>query len=161
MKSLLLPAFVGMLLGSCSPGNRNSNGSAQPAAGQQPIAGKEIPYTLARNYFLNSPFQAGDLASPAIRSQADFEKFFGIARTMGPEGKPTPVDFSTHYVIAVTGAETSYKTTLSVIRLSQEKEGIVLRYRVTRGEKLSAIIQPVLLLVVSREYTGDVVLKEE
>lgn len=161
MKLLLLPVFAAVLLVSCSPGSRNTAGPAPSTSGLEQSAGKEIPYTLARNYFLNNTFQAGDLASPVIRSQAEFEEYFGTARTMGPEGKPTPVDFSTQYVIAVIGAETSYKTTLSVRRLSKENDRIILRYQITRGEKMSAVIQPVLLLVISREYTGDVVLKEE
>ena len=70
-------AAVMMVVSACASGLRQTKG-----------AGKDIAYTVAQRYFLN-----GDVRMPAsakVDNEADFNRLFGMATVMGPDGQPTP-----------------------------------------------------------------------
>ena len=120
----------------------------------------EIPYTVMHRYFQSNKVK--ELPSATVTTESDFQRLFGAAAVMGKNGLPTPVDFSKEYVIAVSKPETNVETTLSPVSLKRNANGEVeFTYKVKTGESMSYSIVPCLLIKVSRDVQGPVVLKEE
>ena len=101
-----------------------------------------------------------EIPLPKIETKEEFDRLFGMAAVMGKNGKPTVVDFSTQYVIAVSKPVTEFDTRLSPVSLKRDGEKVVFTYQTTVGEKRSFTTVPFLLLVVSKEQGGTVVLNE-
>jgi hypothetical protein len=120
------------------------------------IAGEDIPYTIARNYFVLNDYKKGDLVDPKITSLATFNKYFGMATTMGEEGKPTDIDFSKQYVIPVIGELSDRYPEIEPVSLKQKDGQIFVNYKITEGEKSTAIFCPLLLFIVDNKYEGEV-----
>lgn len=120
----------------------------------------DVPFIEAKNYFLKNTYKPGDLKNPKITSQASFDALFGMATTMGEAGKPTIIDFSKQYVIAIIVPETNKATTLAVSSLKQAGKNITCTYTHTEGETLGYTLQPILLLVVDKKYDGKVKLQK-
>jgi len=80
---------------------------------------------------------------------------------MGAEGKPTTVDFSKQYVIAIIKPVTNKAVDLSVQSLTKTGDDIILRYAQAEGEKQSFTTRPFLLLVVDNAYSGNVVTQQQ
>jgi len=150
---------VALVLAAC--GNR-SNQSAQE---NEPVAETEvveegIPYTVANNYFVNNTV-TGDVPAK-ITTQEDFDRYFGAAATMGEGGQPTAIDFSKQFVIVVAGELTEYPTTLTAKSLQQKNGQLVFTYtKEVAAESAGYSMRPLLMIVVSRDYDGEVVVEED
>src|SRR5690625_3486628 len=119
-----------------------------------------ISYKIAKNYFVKNTVD--EIENPKIISQEDFDEIFGMATTMGEDGKPTSIDFSKEFVIAVILPETDISTELQPIDLIEnEKNNLIFTYKKEEGEKLSHTIKPALILIVDNNHKGEVTLKEE
>jgi len=119
-------------------------------------AGRLVPYTVAKNYFVKNTFQQGMLQSPKIESQETFDQYFGAAAFMGKDGKPTPIDFANQYVIVVIPPATDHSFKLSAKTLRQSGKTITLSYSYKLGKEQSSTSQPCLVLVVDKKYKGTV-----
>lgn len=118
-----------------------------------------IAYTVANRYFLKNTVK--EIPSPKITTQEEFDSLFGMATVMGPDGRPTEIDFSKQYVIAVSKPETDIDTELAPVGLQKNAAGdVVFTYKVTTGEKRSYTIVPCLIIIVDKAYDGNVVLNE-
>jgi hypothetical protein len=134
---------------------RNANDSATAITAEQ-----DIPFTMANRYFVNNTYNDGDLMNPKITTPEQFKKIFGMATVMGPNGKPTAIDFSRQYVVAVIGKLTNRNTSINMNSLKQKDNLISLAYKVTEGEKGSVTIRPALLIIVDNKYQGEIKLIE-
>ncbi|MGN0232059.1 MAG: hypothetical protein ACI4A8_07605 [Muribaculaceae bacterium] len=145
---ILIAAVLSMLmLGSCSTSKR--------------VEGpREVSYEVARNYFVRNDVAGGSFAG-RIDTQEQFDAIFGAAAVMGPDGKPTEIDFSNSYVIAVAKSVTDRTTVLNPVRVVADVDGTVtLSYRTIVGSKQSYSMQPALIVVVSRRHSGTVKFNE-
>lgn len=116
-----------------------------------------IPYQVAEHYFVKNNVEG--LPPTTITSAKEFEKYFGMAAVMGPNGTPTEIDFNKSFVICLTVAPTDIDTEISVISLTKTNtDQLALSYKIERGEKMSYISRPLLLLVVDKKYELPVVL---
>ena len=52
----------------------------------------EVPFEVAKNYFFKNNQVIPEY--PKIVSEEEFNKLFGMATTMGEDGKPTAIDFT-------------------------------------------------------------------
>ena len=84
-----------------------------------------------------------------------------MASTMSAGGKPTPIDFSKQYVIAIIRPVTDKATTLVVQSLLQKENDIILSYTKTEREKQSFNTRPFLLLIVDNTYNKNIVIKKQ
>ena len=109
---------------------------------------------------MKNTYKEGQLADPKITSEAEFDTLFGMATTMGENGKQTVIDFNTQYIIAVIRPVTNQSTSLTVNSLQQIDSIITLHYTETAGEKQPSSTQPLLLLVVDNQYQGAIQLKK-
>lgn len=130
------------------------------AAASGPSSDQTVPYIVAENYFVNNSVQ--NPVPDKITSQADFDKYFGKASTMGASGKPTPIDFDKQFVIALDHPTTTKKTEIIPVGLIKNGSDIVFNYRVTEGDSLSFSIHPLLVLVVDNQYgSGQLILHKQ
>lgn len=155
--------IAGIAFNSCNATSENSDDTKQRSSNESTIsapAEQDIPYTVANRYFVNNTYTDGDLKNPKITSGAEFEKLFGAAPIMGPNGKPTVIDYSKEYVLAVIGKLTDKETSIKVNSLKQKGNMIIFSYKINEGEKLSMTIRPALLIIVDNKYQGDIDMME-
>lgn len=119
-----------------------------------------IPYIEADNYFVRN-----DAALPVpskIASQEEFDRYFGMAATMGEGGRPTVIDFTKQFVLAVVLPATNADIEPDDERLVDDGETLTFEYSVDRDNELNSYTQtPLLLIIVDRQYEREnVVLKE-
>lgn len=118
-----------------------------------------VPYTIANNYFVKNDVKSIDSAK--IDSQEKFDAIFGTATTMSKDGKPTPIDFSKQYVIALMLPATDITTSINPLSLQKNDAGeVTLLYAIDKGAKQSYSIVPVLIIIVDKAHDGNVVLQK-
>lgn len=149
---MLLTAL--MLFGACRSSRDAAEGRLPEAAARL----ADIPYTEVKGYFLRN--NVNSFTSPSITDRREFDGLFGAATTMGEDGRPTVIDFKTHYVIAVSLPPTDHDTEIVPVSLKAAPTGPALYYRVVTGEERSYTVRPCLLLLVSNRYSGEVTLSE-
>ncbi|MFM8347184.1 MAG: hypothetical protein ACKOAR_03985 [Bacteroidota bacterium] len=118
-----------------------------------------VPFTIATHYFVNNT--AGSPVDSVITDASRFNELFGMATTMGPDGKPTPIDFSTQFVIAIVRPVTALSTTLEAAGLQRENGNLVLDYKLTEGAQQSFTTRPLLMVIVDRSNLAPVILKQQ
>jgi hypothetical protein len=124
-------------------------------------AQKSIAYTVAKNIFVRNDYKPGYLKDHKITDLNTYNANFGQATTMGPDGKPTQIDFSTQFAIAVIPPVTDIATTLAPVSLLQQKGKLIFTYSITTGSKQTYTMQPMLLIVADKKLSKlPVVLKK-
>jgi len=120
-----------------------------------------IDYREAKNYFFRNDAEIP--ANPLVETQEQFETLFGMATTMGPDGKPTAIDFDKEFVIAVVPGETNRPTTIEPKGLYKAGDSLVFNYKLNqKDEDQGFTTQPVFIAIVSRNhYAPKVILHEE
>lgn len=120
---------------------------------------QEIPFTVAENYFVKNTVKSID--QPKISSQEAFDQIFGMATVMGPNGRPTSINFAKQYVIAVINPTTYYNTTLTPVSLQKNRKGeIIFSYKIEKGEKQTYAVTPALIIIVDNNENGPVILRK-
>ncbi|MDQ1095241.1 MULTISPECIES: hypothetical protein [Chryseobacterium] len=110
-----------------------------------------ITFREAKNYFTNNT------AKPAvvkIATQEEFDKYFGAAATM--KSKPTEIDFSKEYVLAVIGQESKNNISMKAQSVVKKADGkLVINYRKSVGKKQTYTIIPSIVLIVNKRTAGE------
>ena len=161
---LLVAVLSSLVFASCNNGKDEKIEDKQAAdtLGAVEIKATNIPFTVAKNYFVKNTVKQGGLEDPKIETKENFDALFGAATTMGKNGKATEIDFSKQYVVAVVGDETDIATEISPVSLQKDdKNQVTLNYKITKGNKQSFKIRPVLLVIADRTYEGPISIKEQ
>lgn len=116
--------------------------------------GVKIPYEEPSGYFVRNDVDTTQTKSFKISSKEEFENIFGMAATMS--SRPTPVDFSKQFAIAVIGQPTDISTQYVVGDLIGKGGMVTLVYRTEIGNKQSYTIRPFLLLTVDKKFDGNI-----
>lgn len=156
IKNLIL---VSMIIILCSHKLSKNTADIIPSSAANtptPRPAKNIPYIIAKNYFVNNDYKKEEHPNAKITSLAEFEKIFGMARVMGGKGKPTAIDFSKQYVISIIEEPTDRNIEIVPLSLKQKKGTIVFNYKRTVGKQRSVTIQPALIIIVDKKYNGQV-----
>lgn len=124
------------------------------------IGGKKVKYQMGHNYFFRNDTEIPQ--ESFITSQADFERLFSPAATMGKNGTPTKIDFSKQMVIGVALPATNDYKEIEPIALTCQGSELTLSYRVKLGQRgMSYTMRPMLLLVIDKiEGVGHCELRE-
>lgn len=148
MKNIAILIFSIFFTASCSsekPGNARLN--------------EEIPYKEAKNYFVKNNIEAA-IDSPKFESQQEFDKVFGMATTMGDNGKPTPIDFSREFVVAQIEDPSTQSIELKPVSIRKNANILEVKYRKVVGADRSYTSQTAMILIIDRKYEGDVNFEE-
>ena len=120
---------------------------------------KEIPFILAKNYFVRNT--AKSLENPAIETQEKFNEIFGMATTMGEDGKPTSIDFTKQMVLALVLNETEIETSVSPLQLTKKSKVLTLNYKLVSGQKQSYRSRPFFAVIIEKIETDNIIFNEE
>ena len=104
---------------SCLPAALSACGNKQavaPAGGDE--ASNEVAFEVAKNYFFKNDQEIP--SSPKITTAEEFGKLFGMATTMGNDGKPTEIDFTRQFVLAIVLPVTNLATEITPDRLEEK-----------------------------------------
>ncbi len=125
------------------------------------IENGEVPYEVAKNYFFKNNLDILP-ASPKITSEDLFNKFFGMATTMGNDGKPTQIDFAKQFAVAIVLPVTEFATEINPVKVEVIGDSLLYTYHVKTGEKQSFSIQPISIIAIDKKYEDkEVVLINE
>ena len=113
---------------------------------------KEIPYIIAKRYFVKNNFIQKNENFFKILNQEKFDEIYGAAAVMGKDGMPTPIDFSKQFVVAIVGKETDLNTLYIPNRLTYQNNQITFRYEIQESEKQSFTIIPSLLILIDKKF---------
>jgi hypothetical protein len=145
--SIAIIAIAAMtLLSSCKQNQQQNEANPEEA-----ILGKpsEVSYTVAQNYFIKNGAVLPE--NHKITDQETFNQIFGMATTMGENGKPTEIDFDKSFVIAVEEGPVQKETTMTPDLLINHYDGqLVFHYNVKQGADISYTIRPVLIIIVDK-----------
>ena len=136
------------LLSSCKQNQKQNETDPEEA-----ILGKpsEVKYTVAENYFIKNGAVLPE--NHKITDQETFNQIFGMATTMGENGKPTEIDFEKQFVFAVeTGPVQKEATLVPGLLLNHYDGKLVFHYTVKQGADISYTIRPVLMIILDKEY---------
>ena len=145
----ILFAFVALLMiFSCS--------QKQITAVENNVDNKEVAFEVARNYFFKN--NSGILPdNPQITTEEEFNKFFGMATTMGKDGKPTSIDFSKQFILAIVLPVTDIETEINPVKVEENGDSLLYSYEIKKGEKQSYSIQPVSIIILDKKYENKTI----
>jgi len=110
----------------------------------------EVAFEVAKNYFFKNDQVIPEY--PKITTEEDFTKLFGMTTTMGENGKPTAIDFTKQFVLAIVLPETDFATEINPMKVEEKGDTLLYTYEVKTGEKQSFRIQPVSIIILDKQY---------
>ena len=113
----------------------------------------EVAFEVAKNYFFKNNQQIPE--SPKITTEEDFNKLFGMATVMGEDGKPTPIDFTKQFVLAIVLPVTDMATEINPVKVEAKSDSLFYTYEVKTGEKQTFTIQPVSIIILDKQYENN------
>ena len=120
----------------------------------------EVDFELAKNYFFKNNQVIPE--NPKIITEEEFNKLFGMATTMGENGKPTAIDFTKQFVLAIVLPVTDFATEIDPVKVEEKGDSLLYTYEVKTGEKQTFSIQPVSIIILDKKYENkEVVLVNE
>ena len=142
MKKVLLAFAVLLGLVACTTNKATS--------AEKSVVSSEVPFTVAEHYFFN---KGQDIpVNPKITSEELFKQLFGMATVMGENGKPTKIDFSKQFVLAVVLPVTDINTEITPVKVEEKGDTLFYHYDVKTGEKQSFSIQPLSIIILDKKY---------
>lgn len=147
----IITAIATMTLLSSSKQNQRQQQEETNPESQKIGKPSEVNYTIAENYFIKNGAELPE--SHKITDQETFNQIFGMATTMGENGKPTEIDFEKQFVIAVETGPVQKETELIPGFLINHYDGkLVFHYEVKQGADITYTIRPVLIIIVDKTY---------
>ena len=139
---------------SKAPSDANAEPSVEAPHKAAPLGRPTaVPFTKAENYFIKNGAKLPD--DHKITDKETFDSIFGMATTMGENGKPTEIDFDKSFVIAVETGPVQKETTLIPEYLINHHDGkLVFHYAIKQGEDISYTIRPVLIIIVDKDMAN-------
>ena len=108
-----------------------------------------ISFTTLENYFVRNDVDCSKQQRLIINNKADFEKYFGMAATMG--GKPTEVNWNKQFVIALVMPETKRATAIYPVAVkTTDNDVLVFSYKVKKGDRMSHNMVPFTAVAVDK-----------
>lgn len=122
----------------------------KPTSAEKKQVSNEVPFTVAEHYFFNNGQEIP--ANPKITSEETFKKLFGMAAVMGANGKPTDIDFTKQFVLAVVCPLTDVYTEIKPLKVEEKGDTLYYHFDVTTGEKQSSTMRPLSLIILDKKY---------
>jgi hypothetical protein len=117
-----------------------------------------IPYIIAQNYFVKNTVDS--ISDPTIESKDVFDSCFGFATRSGSQGKPTAVDFTREFAIAVILPKSNFAMNIIPVSLTTGNDDtIVFHYKIEEAGKQSFTSRSFVLLFVDKKFNRNLALK--
>ena len=144
MKLILLILFSTLVLNACN--------SVKPG---DSVLNENVPFREAKNYFVKNNVDAA-IDNLKFETQQEFDQVFGMATTMGENGKPTPIDFSKEFAVAQIEDPSTQSVSLKPISIRKNSNILEIKYKKVIGENQSYTAQTSMILIIDRKYEGDI-----
>jgi hypothetical protein len=144
MKKILFAFAALIIMAAC--GNKQT---ATPSS-EDNVENSEVAFEVAKNYFFKNDQVIPEY--PKIVSEEEFNKLFGMATTMGEDGKPTAIDFTKQFVLAIVLPVTDFATEINPVKVEEKGDSLLYTYEIKSGEKQSFSIQPVSIIILDKKY---------
>jgi hypothetical protein len=115
----------------------------------------QIPYNIAKNYFVNNTYRSNSLLGKKINDANTFNEIFGMATVMGENGKPTSIDFSREFVIALIGEVSENEISYSPISLKETDGHLSFEYAINTKKATGALMQSSFIMIVDKQFEKD------
>ena len=119
-----------------------------------------LPYKQARGYIVKKNYEVPASQYIKLESKADFDKVFIKASTIGWKGETTNIDWNKQYVIAVLQPAVEQFVSIAPTYATKQGEEIYIRYAELEGEEMTREYHPSMLLLVDKEYNGNINIKK-
>ncbi len=97
---------------------------------------RDIEFSKLNNFFVRNDVVLTSFENQfVINDKNEFDKMFGMARTMG--NTITPVDFSKYFVAAIIMDETGRETELNIQSVQEQNNDLYIKYTIERGPERS------------------------
>ena len=113
---------------------------------------ESLPYKILEGYFVGNEFVPYLPVDTVIRSSDQFQKIFGYATVMGRQ--PAAIDFENEFVLAIMPEVSDQSPQIELISLLKRNEEILVRYKITLGQKQSYTVKPLLLISLPKKYSN-------
>ena len=144
MKKVLFAFAALIALAAC--GNKQA---ATPTS-EGNVESTEVAFEVAKNYFFKNDQVSPEY--PKITTEEEFNNLFGMATTMGENGKPTAIDFTKQFVLAIVLPVTDFATEINPVKVEEKGDSLLYTYEIKSGEKQSFSIQPVSIIILDKKY---------
>lgn len=147
-RTWILVALLWLSLVACSA--KRSRGVGMPenhALSEMPtVTIVEPEYRVAEGYFV-----AADSIPLVIKSQAELERYLGMATTM--DERPTEIDWDKEFVVAITRRETWQAENIKLMQLYAKADTLYLQYETPlQMDTQGFSVRPLLVLILPRAY---------
>ncbi len=115
----------------------------------------QIPYKIAKNYFVNNTYRSNSLQEKKINNANTFNEIFGMATVMGENGKPTSIDFSKEFVIALIGEVSENEISYAPISLKETDGKLFFEYAIHTKKASGALMQSSFIMIVDKQFEKD------
>jgi hypothetical protein len=115
-----------------------------------------VPFTTVSNYFVKNDFKEAELQGVLLTSQAEFDKIFGFATTMGGNGKPTEINFTKQNVIICICATSEMENKLTVNAIKKVGAKLVVIYSLEEGKKQTFSSRNFVAMLVDKNFSGAI-----
>jgi hypothetical protein len=158
IKNTILIAVASLSLTACQDASTGGGHSPRQdtALSTMPAAEPftDVSYRRAENYFVKNTVK--QLDNPKLETAEKFNAVFGLARTMSEGSKPTEIDFSKEFVIAVILPETEVETSIENVSVQKNEKGeLLISYKVVSGQKQTFTTVPNLALILDKADYGS------
>ena len=118
-------------------------------------ASNEVTFEVAKNYFFKNGQEIP--ASPKVTTAEEFGKLFGMATTMVNDGKPTEIDFTKQFVLAIVLPVTNLATEINPTRLEVKGDKLFYFYDAKVGEAQTYSTQPISLIILDKKFADKTI----
>ena len=148
MKKIIFALAALITLAACA----NKQAVVSDEGGEE---GNKVAFEVAKNYFFKNNQEIP--ASPKITTAEEFCRLFGMATTMGKDGKPTEINFTTQFVLAIVLPVTNLATEINPDRLEEMGDTLFYFYNAKVGEAQSYSTQPISLIILDKKYADKTI----
>lgn len=142
MKKIFLASVALLAMSACTSHSTDANKNNEETV--------EVAYEVAKNYYFKKGQQIP--ASPKITSDDELDNLFGMATVMGKDGKPTSIDFTKQFVLAIVLPVTDTATEINPVKVEVKSDSLFYTYEVKTGEKQTFSIRPVSIIILDKQY---------
>lgn len=150
----LIALTCAVIFAACAGNPTTEN--KQAVSSTEPSALQTIPFTPAKNYFVNNNVSTNGLC--VVNSSNDLSALLGMATVMGPNGKPTLFNPETQTLLAYILPETDTATNIEPVRVEiVDSNTLQLCCRITRGDSaMSYRIRPFSAVIIEKQKQQNV-----
>ena len=143
---MLIAVFAAAALTGCTSNQKQTTATVTESDNEN----SGITFEVAKNYYFKNDQEIP--ASLKITTAEEFSKLFGMATTMGKEGKPTEIDFTKQFVLAIVHPVTNLATEITPDRLDEKGDTLLYFYDAKVGAAQSYSTQPISLIILDKKY---------